>query len=279
MNKPRSFISGFRFGKLVLLERDQYDRRLWRCQCDCGKTVLKFDSSLDDRSSCGCDAGFGRTIKKKFNDFTGKQNGRLLILRRIGTRCKQPEYEAICECGNIANVLSGNLKRTHSCGCLNSEMVRARQFKHGYALYRNEHTLYRRWQGMKARCYNENEDRYPIYGGRGITVCDEWKDDFIAFCSWALQNGFSEELEIERIDNDGNYCPKNCRWATHQEQYLNKRNTIRVEVSGETIALKQYFTNRHHESLMYSDVVRRIKKGWDPILAIALPRGTQLLTT
>lgn len=104
--------------------------------------------------------------------------------------------------------------------------------------------LYRVWSGMKDRCYNKNCKGYHHYGGRGIVVCDEWKDDFMCFYEWAMANGYDEtaprgQYTIERKDNDGPYSPDNCCWATIQEQERNKRNNIRVEADGEAKVLKQ----------------------------------------
>lgn len=83
--------------------------------------------------------------------------------------------------------------------------------------------LFNIWRGMKQRCYYPSHQSYPHYGGRGITICDEWRQSFLAFRGWALANGYQEHLTLDRIDPDGCYCPSNCRWATYQEQTLNKR--------------------------------------------------------
>ena len=111
--------------------------------------------------------------------------------------------------------------------------------KHGKSNTR----LYGVWCGMKDRCYNKNSQGYHHYGGRGIVVCDEWKDDFMSFYNWALENGYDEtaprgQYTIERKDNDGPYSPENCRWATIQEQERNKRNNVFVQVGDEVKVLK-----------------------------------------
>ena len=92
--------------------------------------------------------------------------------------------------------------------------------------------LYNIWCHIKKRCCNSKDKNYPHYGGRGIKVCDEWLHDFDAFQKWALDNGYSDTLTIDRIDNNGNYCPENCRWITHDQQQRNRTNNIRIEIDG-----------------------------------------------
>ena len=99
--------------------------------------------------------------------------------------------------------------------------------------------IYRIWQKMKGRCYYKNDKKhYPHYGARGIKVCDEWKDDFANFYNWAMENGYTDELTLDRIDVDGNYEPSNCRWATLEEQSYNKRNTLYVNIDNNKYTIK-----------------------------------------
>ena len=107
--------------------------------------------------------------------------------------------------------------------------------------------LYSRWTNMKDRCNNPHNISYPNYGGRGIQVCEEWQHDFQAFFDWAMANGYREDLTLDRINNDGNYEPSNCRWATKLEQGANKRNNIHVTINGEDKIFVQTFNERYKE--------------------------------
>ena len=124
-------------------------------------------------------------------------------------------------CGNEFRTQINSVKNgdTKSCGCYNIKRLRERFIKHG--LYKSK--LYRIWRNIKDRVLNPKKERYINYGGRGITICEEWKNDFMSFYNWAMGNGYSDELSIDRIDNDGNYCPENCRWTTPTIQARNQR--------------------------------------------------------
>lgn len=171
----------------------------------------------------------------KLIDLTGKRFGRILVLSRAVTRSnKGTRWKCKCNCGKIFFVRSWSLRNglSTSCGCYSAEL----KYKHG----REPKKLYYVWHHMKDRCFNPNNKRYHHYGGRGITVCDEWRSDFVAFREWSLANGYREGLTIDRIDNNGNYQPENCRWITNFEQQSNKSNNRFITAHGETHTISEW---------------------------------------
>jgi len=147
--------------------------------------------------------------------------------------------KCLCDCGNTVTVRLVELVkgRVKSCGCQRIDSAKKGDSgrKHGKCGTR----LYITYMGMLARCYDEDNGRYPYYGGRGIIMCDEWKNDFISFYNWAVNNGYTDDLTIDRINNDGIYEPSNCRWATHKEQMNNNRRNVLIDFNGETKTLMQ----------------------------------------
>ena len=138
-----------------------------------------------------------------------------------------------CECKNECDVLGTllNSEKVKSCGCLQKEILTLNnksRVVHGKRYTR----IYRIWENMKNRCCNENHIEFYNYGGRGIKVCNEWATNFQSFYNWAITSGYSDNLTIDRIDNDKDYCPNNCRWATMKQQVRNRSNTLKVNYNG-----------------------------------------------
>lgn len=163
-------------------------------------------------------------------DLTGQQFGRLTVIQRSGTsQSRQAQWLCQCACGNTTLVQAYDLKsgNTQSCGCQRKE-----NFTHTIHGHSGER-LHGIWKGMKSRCYNRNRANYKDYGGKGVVVCDEWKNNFEAFYVWAVTHGYSDELSIDRIDPEGNYEPSNCRWADSTIQGSNRTNVAVIECNGE----------------------------------------------
>lgn len=158
-------------------------------------------------------------VPHNFVDLTGRQFGRLTVLRYAGSVNRKTRWECVCSCGVIKNITYQNLMRGHtkSCGCLHIDELKART-KHG-----GRHTTeYNAWCGMRQRCTNPRTVRWKDYGGRGIKVCAEWMHDFAAFLR-DVGHRPSSDHTLDRINNDGNYEPGNVRWATRSEQSINRR--------------------------------------------------------
>ena len=157
----------------------------------------------------------------KFIDMTGQRFGRLVVICPAGSDANRLLlWRCQCDCGNTITTRGQDLRRgaSKSCGCLKLDILVQRSQKHGMAGTRP----YRIWKNMKTRCLNPNSPSYPDYGGRGIKICDRWKESFENF--WAdMRATYKDGLEIDRINHEGNYCPENCRWASDKDQNRNTR--------------------------------------------------------
>lgn len=211
------------------------------------------------------------SIMRQPIDLTGMIYGRWTVLERNDTKkYGGSTWVCKCTCGTIKIVPSKILRNGHSksCGCLNDECKRNRKptLTHGMTNTR----LHRIWSNMKGRCNNLNSDKYEDYGGRGISVCEEW-GDFQTFYDWAMSHGYDDDLSLDRIDNDGNYCPENCRWVTPTIQQNNTRKTIHVTIKNETHTLSEWseitglskmtIRNRHHKGKRGYDLIKPKQRG------------------
>ena len=179
----------------------------------------------------------------KFLDLTGGKYGRLVILSRAKDYIqpngkKRIMWNCMCDCGSTITAFGDNIKKgvTTSCGCYRKECTSKRISVHNDTNTR----LYGVWCTMKSRCYNRAVKHYHRYGGRGIVVCDEWKNSFKSFKDWSINNGYSEGLSIDRIDNNGDYSPTNCRWVSFKIQANNRKSNKLLTYKGETHNLTEW---------------------------------------
>ena len=181
-------------------------------------------------------------------DMIGQRFGRLVVISKaekpVGSNRRRNYWLCQCDCGKQKVVASDKLLNgdTKSCGCLKIELAKKKleNYKDGRTTHGLSATrLYNIYNKMKNRCYKTDDPKYYRYGARGITVCEEWLASFRSFYDWAIANGYSDELTIDRIDNDGNYCPENCRWATSLEQQNNRSTNRLVSYEGEMVTIAE----------------------------------------
>ncbi len=205
-------------------------------------------------------------------DLTGQRFGRLIAIAPVG-KAKNGNYlwDCACDCGAHTVVTSSGLRSgaTVSCGCYIREITSKRSKTHGETRTR----LYKIWVHMKNRCYNPKATNYEDYGGRGITVCDEWRHNYLAFSTWAKQNGYGGNLSIDRIDNNKGYSPENCRWVDNFAQGNNKRSNAVFTIGGETKTVTQW---AREYGINPTTVFSRLYNGMD--IVEALTKSTERRT-
>lgn len=189
-------------------------------------------------------------------NLTNQRFGKLVAIKKYSKSKNGNIWLCICDCGKFTTVLSSNLLKNHtkSCGCNRINALVKLNTKHGQTKTR----LYGTWTNIKSRCNNPNRDMYYVYGGKGISVCNEW-NDFVKFKDWALKNGYKDDLTIDRVNNDGNYEPNNCRWVTITEQSRNRTITIKIKHSLEEKTLIEWC---EQFKINYHKAYRRYRKGW-----------------
>lgn len=236
----------------------------WNCVCVCGNrgtinaTLLKRGSSR----GCGC---------QKRAELIGMKFGRLTVVEYAGKQEGQVMWRCRCDCGNYLCTSTHQLRgrKTRSCGCLQRDIARRNALKHGL----HEKRLYGVWKSMKSRCLNPRMTSYKNYGGRGITVCDEWRDNFQAFYNWAMANGYDPNAPlggctIDRIDVNGNYCPENCRFVSMKVQSVNQRRTQKCTYNGEELSVCEL---AEKYKINVKTLVSRLDRGWSIEKAIETP--------
>lgn len=207
-------------------------------------------------------------------DLTGQRFGRLTVIRRGENKCGHPAWICQCDCGNVTHILGDSLRNgnTKSCGCFRKEVTSELHTTHHMSVRGRRHRLYTIWSQMKNRCYNSNTDTYKHYGGRGISMCDEWKNDYMSFYTWAITNGYRDDLTIDRIDNDGNYCPENCRWADAVTQQNNTRHNRKLTLNGKTQTIAEWIRELH---IKYGVLEHRVHRGWSDERILTTPIKTR----
>lgn len=206
---------------------------------------------------------------KLAKDITGEVFYRLTVIRENGrknTGRKEILWECKCCCGNIINTTKQNLSSgcTKSCGCYALDVRKNMHKTHGMS---GSH-LYNIWAGIKQRCLDENNNAYENYGGRGIKICEDWKNSFTSFYN-DMNKGYKKGLEIDRIDNNGNYELSNCRWSNSKEQANNRRSNIILEFNG----VKRNITQWSEITKISSKIIfQRINRGWSIEKSLTSPK-------
>lgn len=254
MGRPARNLIGQRFGMLEVIKRDGTmpdGEAIWICKCDCGNIKSIRGVSLTKKNgtkSCGC-------LNGNPIDLAGQRYGALSVIRRVENQGNKRMWLCKCDCGNEVIVSLGNLRSGHSTQC-----KKCRDRKNSIHRTTHGHTgtsLYCVWSGMIDRCNNTKSKAYSDYGGRGISVCDEWNDSE-NFINWSLENGYKEGLEIDRIDVNGNYEPSNCRWVTRLVNANNKRNNVYIEHNGETKTIAEW---ARYYNVNYKHLWNNLSKG------------------
>lgn len=257
------------------LEKDELGRKAWLCKCKCGNEKYILLGTLSSKRIRDCGCGFYKLNQynnKKFGMLTINKTFRERIHGKINIMC-----EATCECGNKITTICSEIKRGKilSCGCVSHKFLASKLEENPFIIKKNQFEVLEKsfkkntyknilkrlkhiYFFMKERCYNQQHISYKNYGGRGITICDEWLNDFEEFYQWALQNNYSVGLSIDRIDNNKGYFPENCRWVTKEKQSNNRKNCIKYDVDGEMLSIAEIAKKCN---IKYGTFLTRLKSG------------------
>lgn len=255
-------LTGRKFGKLTVVDqapnKEGQRGNWWNCLCDCGNAKVASAKSLNagDTQSCGC-------LNK--NDLIGKVYGRLTVKAEgVEKKSKKRTWVCECSCGSTSIATTSDLVTGHtrSCGCLQKEKAKEVKTTHGL----RKHPLYGRWLAIKNRCYNPKDEYYHNYGGRGIGVCDRWRNSFPNFLK--DMGDCPEGYSIDRRDNDKDYSPENCRWVDTRTQGRNKSDTVWLKYRGEKVKRIELAERHGVEPNIFR---QRLDKGWDIELALTPP--------
>jgi hypothetical protein len=267
----REDLQGQKFNRLNVVEYHGTikGKAMWKCKCICGNESVVASGNLKNGNvkSCGC------LIKDAtYEDLSGRKFGMLTAIKFVGyNKSRNSIWECFCECGNIKQALSQNLKRgkTKSCGCYQAECRSSNNLKHGLT----DSPTNRTWLSMIQRCNNPQFTSYNNYGGRGITVCDEWMD----FEKFVEDMGIRPDGKtLDRIDNSKGYTRENCKWSTIFEQASNKRNNNFITYNGKKQTLSQW---AQETGFSVSTLWARINQlGWDTKKAFTTPLKTNSRT-
>lgn len=196
-------------------------------------------------------------------NIAGKRYGKLSVVRRSGEK----SWLCVCDCGKVlaaihsSNLYSGN---TRSCGC-------AKRARDARSLSGKCKRLYQVWYAMKLRCNDKKDYHYPWYGERGISVCSEW-ESYDRFVDWAMSSGYTDDMTIDRVDNDKGYSPDNCRWATRIQQANNTSRNVKLNHNGEDHTMAEW---ARIKNMPYSMLKKRIRRGWSADKALTEPSVRQ----
>lgn len=227
-------ITGQKFGLLTAIRRVDFDSKfvIYEFLCECGniKNIRKSSVISGSTISCGC------VYDNKKVDIAGMIFNDIQVIKYFYSKNGIKYWQCKCHCGNTFITRGNSIKygKTRSCGCIRNYVCR-KPYHGGTGT-----SLFSKWKNMRMRCLCASSTRYKDYGGRGITVCDEWKNNFETFRDWSFNNGYNDNLTIERIDVNGNYEPSNCKWIPLKEQANNTRKTRYIEHNGEKLKLKEF---------------------------------------